>query len=289
MYSKDEIYEKSIILIGTIGVGKTLISNALGKETGLPVITADLLRGATKTQLERDEKKQRITEKLDALTDILSLLKNEEKINKIKNDIVDQKNGLWAVQRDEDMSAILPNIHNYHDFGYNKTISKFLDEAFGSVAWHFYEKRFENFLVEEIFEQIDRPCIFDMGGGMAISLDDEYKKLEKQFRAANNELFDKYFDMSKIDFEYTKSFYAPFKNVIYLQLSNNKEEKSTANLDNLNELFIKSKQFDEISKYKISTDGLISNNGVNKERVQEIVSEICTISNTPRNLKINTL
>ena len=58
------------------------------------------------------------------------------------------------------------------------------------------------------------PAIIDMGGGMAISLDEEYEDVANDLITFNPVMFKKYVDMDQIGFGIIQNALAPFKNVV---------------------------------------------------------------------------
>lgn len=268
--------EESIVLIGPIGAGKSLISSELSKRNNLPVITTDIMRHCPKTVEEIKKQKARIREdieswikKLESCADLKEQEEVKAKINKLKNDD-------WVCDRQVEMRELLPNLPNYDDLGFNDQASNFLRDKFGIVAWHFYQKQFENQLLQALTQQIDFACIIDMGGGMSISLDDEYAKLDKQFREIDEKLYTQHIDLTKIGFKHIQEALKPFKNIVGLKLPKDYEKtmkKAEGNLE-INNLFIKSGQNHQLSTQTIYVAGLINGDKVDMNCLKSICEEI---------------
>lgn len=267
--------EESIVLIGPIGAGKSLISSELSRRNNLPVITADIMRNCPKTIEEIKKQQIRIREDIEYWEkELISCQdsKKEEikaKINKLKNDE-------WVCDRQIEMRTLLPNLPNYNDLGYDEQISNFLRDKFGIVAWHFYQKQFENQLLQALTQQIDFACIIDMGGGMSISLDDEYLKLDKQFREIDEKLYIQHIDLTKVGFKHIQEALKPFKNIVELELPQNYEtsmKKAGGNLE-INNLLIKSGQNHELATQTINVAGLIDGDTIDWNELKLICNEI---------------
>ncbi len=267
--------EESIVLIGPIGAGKSLISSELSRRNNLPVITTDIMRNCPKTIEEIKKQQTRIREDIEYWkNELISCQdsKKEEikaKINKLKNDD-------WVCDRQIEMRTLLPNLPNYEDLGYNEQISNFLRDKFGIAAWHFYQKQFENQLLQALTQQIDFACIIDMGGGMSISLDDEYLKLDKQFREIDEKLYIQHIDLTKVGFKHIQEALKSFKNIVELELPQNYEtsmKKAGGNLE-INNLLIKSGQNHELATQTINVAGLIDGDTIDWNELKLICNEI---------------
>lgn len=267
--------EESIVLIGPVGAGKSLISSELSKRNNLPVITIDLMRHCPKNVEEIKKQQIRIREDIEYWKkELISCeeLKKEEikaQINKLKNDD-------WVCDRQIQIRTLLPNLPNYEDLGFNGQASKFLREKFGVVAWHFYQKQFENQLLQALTQQVDFACIIDMGGGMSISLDDEYSKLDKQFREIDEKLYTQHIDLTKVGFKHIQEALKPFKHIVELELPKDyasSMKKAEGNLE-INELFIKSGQNKQLASHTIQVEGLTDGDKVDWNILKSICEEI---------------
>ncbi len=263
-----EAKKNSIVLIGPVGSGKSLISEALSQRIGLPVIPLDLMRHCPKSTQEIEHRMH------DCKKEIQDLGKNRRFF-----DPMEYEDKMWGYERvlhklrnQYEMRKLLPNLPNYFEMGYRGDVEDKL-RKYGIIAWHFYQKQFENQLLQALADQLNFPCIIDMGGGMVISLDDKYKTVVEEIKKHDPDLI-KYFDFSKIGFDQIKDVMGQFSNVICLELpSNYKATMAKAGRDKLNESFIASGQFKELGT-PVSVDGLINGEKCNLERRDEIVDEI---------------
>lgn len=258
---KNEVYDKSIILIGPVGVGKSLVSYKLAHKTNLPIISTDLLRHCPKDIKEIDKK-------------IESLKKNIKEVNNNEKLINELKNDLWVCCMQKEMRELLPDVLNYEEMGFNDEVSSFLEKKFGIIAWHFYQKQFENQLLISLIENLKCPCIIDMGGGMSVCLTSKYKKLGEKFEKINKEIYLNNFKLDKINFSIIKNALKPFKNIIELQLPDDYENMDKAYNDPLNNLFIESKQYGEIATHCIKTNNLIDGDTYNQDVLNNIIDDI---------------
>ncbi len=265
-----KVYENSIVLIGPVGAGKSLLSSKLGEKTGMPVITTDLLRHCPKNLEEIEARKVGLLERINKLENSKSFKSQsglQAEINSLKNEC-------WVCDRQIEMRTLLPNVPNYKDLGFDSRISNYAREL-GIVEWHFYQKQFENQLLKSVVSNLKTPAIIDMGGGMAISLDEEYEDIAYDLKTFNPVMFQRYVDMSNIGFNHIKEALAPFKNVVELVLPEEyKESMEKASLDKLNDKFIKSGQYAMLATKHVSVEGLISEVDYNAERANQIVDEI---------------
>jgi len=279
---KSQVLNKSIILVGPVGVGKSLISDKYSQLSGLPVITTDMMRFCDRN-IENIKKEQHIY--IDEIAKLESEIINcsdQNQKEQLKAKQRDLRNKEWVCRRQIEMRKLFPNLPNYDDMGYNESVSQYLRENFGQIGWHYYQKQFENQLLTAILEQASTPCIFDMGGGMTISLDKDYAILDKKFRELNEDIYLKYFNLDQIGFQHIDRALEPFKNVISLQLpANYKSNMQKAGNDELNPLFISTGQYDNIAKYHIDTTGLIQDSTPNIEKISHILQQIQEISSSP--------
>lgn len=268
------VLDRSIVIIGPVGVGKSLSSFALGKATGMPVITTDLLRHCPKTvkqiQFVQDKVRENIrtTQKeLENATDDKTKKDLEQKLKKLKNDD-------WVCERQKEMRKILPKVPNYKEMGFNGDISNFA-RSLGDVAWHFYQKQFENRMLTCIVDQLDTPAIVDMGGGMAVSLDDEYSKIAEQVSVQYPDQYRDNMNMDYVGFDIICRELAKCPNVVNLVLPQDYKnmDKAKGN-QTLNDKFVSSGQFEKLANISIPVDGLINGNTYNPEVLKQIVDKI---------------
>ena len=267
--------EESIVLIGPIGAGKSLLSSELSKRNNLPVITTDIMRHCPKTVEEIRKQRAKIRQDIEYWKKKLASCEDKEKREEIKAKINKMKNDEWVCDRQVQMRTLLPNLPNYDDLGCDTETSNFLRKKFGLLACHYYEKQFENQLLQALSQQIDFACIIDMGGCMSISLDEEYAKLDKQFREIDEQLYLKHFDLTKYSFPLVEEAIKPFKNIVELQLPEDyKTTMQRAGDSELNDLIIQSGQNHQLATRTIQVLGHIKGNKVNWEQVRALCEQI---------------
>lgn len=242
MDKKSEILEKSIILNGPIGSGKSLLSRILAKKLGYPVISADAFRHLPSKKYFQ---------------------------NKAFEDLNEEEKAFYRLRK------LLPNVPNYSEMGFNQNIDEIIYKNFGIVAWHFYQKQFETKLLSEIFSQLQTPSIIDLGGGMGISLDRDYEYLKDKAFELSPESFDKYFPMKEyIGFRKIQDLLEKFKNVIYLELPNNYQDYMDKACNILNPIFMSTKQYKMTATQTISVKNLIYQTQPNWNRAEKLADEI---------------
>lgn len=268
------IYKESIVVIGPVGVGKTTVSTRLGEVNRMPVIITDLLKHCPKdlggVYLKRSQVRSRINE----LKDELEYNPSCDKY-KITKELRQLNNDMWVMDKQVEMRLLLPNVKNFADFGFKPEVSVYLREKFGDVAWHYYQKQFEVKFMQDLINNLPKPCVIDMGGGLPISLDEEYEKLDKEFRSIDEKLYLENFDLEGVNFEAIKTMLEPFKNVIELQLPTDyKNFDSRASHDPLNDVYLATSQYGDLAKKSINVGGLFSENKLNDRALDGIVRVI---------------
>ena len=209
--------------------------------------------------------------------------KNEEAKDKLRHEIDHFNTDIWTCSRRIEMRNLLPNVPNYEELGFKRDVSNYLLDNYGSIAWHFYQKQFENALLKSVVEQLQEPVILDLGGGMAISLEKDYEILDKKFRELNPKLYNENFNLHMIGFKHIKKALKPFKNVIYLSLPDNYLElKSRARKDNLNEIFISTGQYNELASKIVDTTGLLGKTSFDEDILNKILDTI--LSTNPKKI-----
>ena len=275
--SPEQTKNEVVFIIGPVGAGKSLISSELGKRNNLPVITTDIMRHCPKTFEEIKSKTKSISLDIEEFEKKLNSSNDVKLKEKLKLKLKDLFNEKWVFERQFEMRKLLPNLPNYEELGFNGDVSNFLRDKFGIVAWHFYQKQFENQMLKALCEQLNFACIVDMGGGMSISLDEEYAKLDKQFRQLNEKLYLKYIEQSKIGFKHIQQALKPYHHIVELELPKDYSMFERASKDELNKLFISSKQNKQLATETICVDGIIEKGKIN----HSVLSSICNqIENT---------
>lgn len=269
-----EVLNQSFIIIGPVGTGKSLTSWALGKQTGLPVITTDLLRHCPKTIKQIEFVQNKVRESIVKTKDELNVVKDDGKRKELEQKLKKLKNDDWVCDRQKEMRAILPNVPNYDEMGFNGDVSNFANK-FGDVAWHFYQKQFENRMLSCIVDQLSTPAIVDMGGGMAVSLDEEYAKIAGEISKQYPDQYKKHMNLNYVGFNIIQKELAKCPNVVNLVLPKDYKNMEKANGNqNLNDKFVESGQFEKVANVNIPVDGLINGNTYNPEVLNQIVKKI---------------
>lgn len=249
------VYTDSIVLIGPVGVGKSLIAQELSLATGLPVISSDRLRHLIGFWQIKN-------------MDISKLDKNQQQ------EFGDSLK-LWDVLLKAGISEKkLSNFYSKH--GFSKELSQEIEKKYGPIGWHFYQKQFELELLRYITSKLKEPVILDLGAGMTISLDNDYQKVSQRMMSEDKNLYVACFNKKRsFSFKDIKKEIGKFQNVVYLQLPKDyKTKMDKASKDKLNDIFLSTKQYEELSKMTINVDELINGSEINKEKAKNIVSEI---------------
>ena len=241
-------YKNSIVLVGGVGAGKSLVGRAISRKTGMEQLTLDEFRH-------------------------LPLM---PEIDRVLNDP-----NLPPRRRDEYtrfkyLRARYPNIRNYEQFGFSVSSSQYLEHHFGKIAWHYYNKAFENMLLQDVCANVSGAVIIDTGGGMPICLDEEYAKLRDKFESLNKGLFYREFaHLDMVSKEVTHAPYKEFSNVLYLKTPENRVDKSArANDDILTRYFESSGDYNRVSTMTIDTTGLYTDGKPNMNHLDNITNQI---------------
>lgn len=242
--------QKSIVLNGAAGSGKSLLARELSKTLGYPVISTDTFRHLPSQKYWND-------------FDLLPQERKKLELEKLRNAFFNGSTPLHIVENElKKMRESLPNVRNYEQMGFDPNVSQIIDRQFGKVAWHFYQKQFETALFEEIVENITTPVVLDLGGGMGISLDKDYKKLEEMARNVDEKKFKAIFPMrAEIGFDKIKSLLDNFPNVVYLELPNDFFHLQKASKDPLNKIFLSTHQYEETATQTVKAEMLFDENG----------------------------
>lgn len=271
-------FKNSYVIIGGVGAGKSLISRHLQEKVDLPVITTDLLRHCPKTLEEINSRLKNTENEIIEIQNKLNSCTNPAQSKKLEELLAEKKNDCWVLYEQRFYREKMPDLPNYHNYGYNGDVSNYLRKNFGMVAWHYYQKQFEQLLLEDICKHYNGPAILDMGGGMAISLDQDYLQLHNKFKVLAPTLYAKYFTrLDKIGFDRIQNVMQNFNNVIYLKLPEDYSNHGTRAMhDKLNPLFISSHQFDELATKIIDVSNLFNNNQINMNELNKITTHIQT-------------
>ena len=246
------VFKDSIVLIGPVGAGKSLLAQELSLATGLPVISSDRLRHL----IGFSQIKNMDISKLD--------VKQQQEFDELLK--------LWDLLLKVGFSEKkLSNFYSKH--GFRKELSQEIEKKYGPIGWHFYQKQFELELLRYITSKLKQPVILDFGAGMTISLDKDYQKISQIMAREDKNLYAACFKI--FSFKDIKREVGKFQNVVYLQLPRDyKAKMDKASKDKLNDIFLSTKQYEELSKKTINVDGLINGSEKNKEKAKSIVGEI---------------
>lgn len=275
MYSKEQIYNDSYILIGPMGSGKTLISSSLGKKLDMPVITLDMMCHCPHSieEIEKEHKKLK-NDKISAEKE-RELCTNREEYNHLTREINSLENDIWVCEKRAAMRKLLPNLPNFHDLGFKGEVADYLDKNFGGSARLFYRKQFENKMLQSLIEQLPCPCVIDMGGTMSVAMEDEYQQFAQKFEQLDKNLFYQNFDLNNSRFDIIEQALKPFKHVVALSLPTDyKQATDRAAQDPYNEKFIQSGQYERLATQIIDVSHLVQDNKINREKLYEIVNTI---------------
>ncbi|MBQ7603275.1 MAG: hypothetical protein IJU58_03975 [Clostridia bacterium] len=272
------ILNDCVVIIGPAGVGKSYVSEELAKQTGMPLITMDLLRHCPNKIKDIKRKKAELEENIKELEEKLNQKKNYQgtKISKMLDNC---KKELIITDEQLNMRCMFPDLPNYEQMGFNEEVSQRLLKEYSPVVWHFYQKQFETTLMQNVFKQIDRPCIIDMGGGMPIALEEEYRGLAEHFKRNRKEWYAKNFDLSKCRFITIKNMFSHFGVVVNLEPPKEADEDSKFIKDPLNKWFLDSGQYHELATDNIDTNRLLEGGAVSDAKLKLIVSNILGIMN----------
>lgn len=271
-----EALQKSIVLNGPVGSGKSLLARELSHTLGYPIISTDFFRNLpSKTFLDNlahlrpDAKKAELTKLRDFFfhSKDIDLAEVEERLKNAR--------------------SLLPYVRNYSQMGFSGKISKFCNDNYGQIAWHFYHKQFENILLQEIIENITTPVILDLGGGVGISLDRDYQKLKKDVSIEHQQEFSSHFRLDQIGFDKTKILLSNFSNIVYLKLPTDFSNMTKAYENKLNNIFISTHQYEETASQIINVETMIEKDSPNWSVVRENTNAIisnCINIDFPSNL-----
>lgn len=241
-------YDNSVVIIGGVGVGKSLVSNRLSAVTGLEVVNVDEYRH------------------LPTIKEIKKVLGDPHLPPPRRDEFLHYKH----------LREKHPNIRNYRQFGFKPEISQYLEHNFGKVAWHYYQKAFENMLMQDICENVSGAVILDVGGGMPVCLDREYDRLRAKFESLDRKLFYREFNhLDWVNKEVTHGIYTGFKNVIHLETPEHKSDRSDRALDNvLNRYFLASMDYEKVARTTIDTTGLFVGGKYVDSKLDSIIDTI---------------
>ncbi len=258
-FDKDEIYQKSIIIEGPTGIGKSIVAERLSQTTGLPVISFEALRHCPR-EIEliycRQEMLNRyIAELEDKLLHADEISKSWMTIRlsrlKQENNMCDKQ--LFARQ-------FLPKVPCYENLGYQSNIASIM-RAFGYMGSHLYEKQYESRLLRSILASIRVPVILDLTASAPIALADV--KADTTAKLLNRPFIKSCIDTQDVYFYPIKKALSPFENIIYLR-SPSLAALEEGHFQSIDQVYTQSKQYDHLATTTIDADGLVTQDGPDK-------------------------
>lgn len=272
---KRRIFEESYILIGPAGVGKTLVSEKLSKRTGLPVVSTDILGYCPKNIAEIEVRKKDILAEIKEIQEKLSRRRSDhqkalftERLNWLENEARD-------CDREVKMRQMFPNLPNYFQLGFKGKASDDSLRKYGYLGWHYYHKQFETKLLAQLVKQLDRPCIIELGAGVPITFENQYLELSKKMAIEDFNFLTDNFNFHCSTFDKIKKAIKPFDNIVYLKPVSNGQSMCQRFHDTpLNKDFLATRQYEKLATITQDTDGLITQNGYNKKRMETVLDSI---------------
>ena len=241
-------FNNSVVLVGGLGAGKSLIARTLSKKHKVEYITVDEFRH------------------LPSLKVIKQVLGDHTTPPRKHDQFLHYKH----------LREKYPTIKSYDDFGFKMNVAEYLRHNFGIVAWHFYVKPFENMLIKDICEKVNGSIILDTGAGFAVSLDDNYSRLKTKFESLDKKLFNKEFNhLEYVNKDVTYNLFKPFKHVYYITMPEDKALRSEkAQGDELNKYALSSGDYEKVSTHTVDTTGLFSTKPYNDGALHQIIENI---------------
>ena len=250
-------YKNSIVLIGPLGVGKSLVAKRLAKKTGMRIVSTDNFRF------------------LPNFEEIKKLI--IDPLNKDNEKIISRVRPIGTPYEVFKLRVEFQNVPNYYELGYK-------DEVNSSLAIPYereiYQTQFENALFDGIYKNINGPVILDTGCGSVIETDkrylsylkshDEFTEILKQ-----NSPQVRYFSDSA-----NKEIFQPFLNIVYLSYPQDDALLSKKAAEDEDRTYSNEisrghhKQHKAMATQTIDTSGLFENGGVCDSRLDEITNEI---------------
>lgn len=254
-FMKKDVLQKSIILSGPAGAGKSLLAEELSKRMGYPVVCTDLLRNFPTDEELQAKKYANLTGK--------AALETKRQAQ------------LWQVLNDQQMKGLQ---HFYLRRGYSPTIAKQMDQMYGALGWHYYQKFYETELLKNVIAQLKKPVILDLGAGMTICLEKEYAKIKDDLLKQDPNFFKLAFpNDDKINLWNIQKLLRDFRNVVYLKLPDDYKDKMVmAAGDILNKHFLASGQYEFTKHFTINVDGLVQGMNRNRAKAKQLANEIVT-------------
>lgn len=283
------------VLIGPMGVGKSLLARELSKKTGMPVLQLDLMRHCPKSikDIERVEHDVildivGIREELDNAGDSLSKEARKNLLETLKT----KENFVSVCERRKKLRAQYPNIPNYEDFGFKMSEEVGLinrAKEYGmdpNIIWSYYQKFYEIELLKQVPFHLTEPVILDMGGGVPVVLQKEFERCENRIKLlmlSKSQLRSVIpYSPSEMQVELNKAFDSFDKsNIVSLHLPKGYETQDRRSArDKLTAGFIASGQYDERAGVVVDTTGMVlADHNVDQEVVSNVADSIIEKTN----------
>ncbi len=279
---KKEIAKQSIMLMGPVGAGKSLLSQNLKKRTGKLAITLDIMRHCPKDVKVIEAEKAEAENRVVVIRKMLGEEKDPRRVAELERQLARTENLIWVCDTRIPIRKALPKLPNYEELGYNEKISREIQDRAGelglnrSVAWHYYQKRFENELLGSLVEQLEVPAIIDLGGGVPICLTKDYQIIYKKAVEMGFDI-EEYMPKPEVLEKQTNEVFGAFpkENIFYLELPRDyKKTMEKAGHEPLNDTFIGTGQYQERAGEIIKVGEMIEGKTINQDAVDRNCAHI---------------
>ena len=277
-----KVLSESIMLLGGVGAGKSLLSGNLEKRTGKLAITLDIMRHCPKDVKVIEAEKAEAENRVVVIRKMLGEEKDPRRVAELERQLARTENLIWVCDTRIPIRKALPKLPNYEELGYNEKISREIQDRAGelglnrNVAWHYYQKRFENELLGALVEQLEVPAIIDLGGGVPICLTKDYQII---YDAAKKHGIDieKYMPKPEVLEAQTEQVFAKFpkQNTFYLELPKDyKKTMEKAGGEPLNDAFIGTGQYEKRAGEKIQVGEMIHGKAIDQDAVDRNCAKV---------------
>lgn len=283
------------VLIGPMGVGKSLLARELSKKTGMPVFPVDIMRHCPK-KIEQIEQYRH-----DTMLDVIGIKAEiaeakkaglDGRVQDLRKELREKENFISVCERRKELRAQYPDLPNYEDLGFrmsdevgliNKAKECGMDP---NIVWSYYQKFYEIEFLKQIPVHLTQPVILDMGGGVPVVLQKEFERCEYKARLlmiSKSQLRSVIpYTPTEMQVELNKAFENFDKsNIVSLHLPKGYETQDRRSArDKLTAGFIASGQYDERAGVMVETTGMVlSEHNVNQEVVSSVADTIIERTN----------
>ncbi len=272
---KKEIAQQSIMLMGPVGAGKSLLSQNLEKRTGKLAITLDIMRHCPKHIEDIMAEKETAERKIIVIKDMLSAETDPKRIAELEKQLASTKNFSGVCTQRLAIRQALPKLPNYEEMGYNENVSRAVQDIARQnglnphIAWHYYQKQFENDMLEALIKQLQQPAIIDLGGGVPICPTKDYQIIYDAAKKQGLNI-EKYMPKPEVLEKQTNEVFSAFpkENIFYLELPKDyKKTMEKAGNEPLNDVFISTGQYQERAGEIIKVGEMIEGKTINQDAV----------------------